>query len=319
MDAIDYSIYRYLSPDGLARFWASRRLVDPRVTAREIGDRVGLSEAGVRSRLRALKESGLLRGTSVSLNPSLFDASVAVVDVPIRTPKESDQLFRDLGVVDGVLFARDLLNDEERSVSVYLVAESAGATARRVALVRRLVPEVAVRGPRTYWIPACSRVPTALDWRLLAVFRRSPDATLGQIAKDAGIGPKTAARRFGLLMDARACWWSHSSESDEWPLALLTVTTDAGADPGRISSRIAGLNDAWLPVAPDGFGLDPASPPATVVGLVPVGTPAALEKTVRRVLETEGVAQVRRTFGLRSATFRQWTDDLLAARIGRKS
>jgi DNA-binding Lrp family transcriptional regulator len=317
VDAKDYAIYRCLSRDGLARFWASRRLIDPRVTAREIAERVGLSEAGVRSRLRSLKTDGLLRGSSVSLNLSLFDATVSVVDVPIRTPRESDQLFHDLAVVDGLLFARDLLDEEDRKVSVYLVSDTPNATARRVALLRRLAPGGEVRGPRPYWIPSCSREPTPLDWKLLAAFRREPDSTVGAFAVHAGVGVKTTARRFDLLLDSRACWWSHSSDSEEWPLALLGVTLTPGADPLAVTARIGASRVTWLPVAPDGFGVESDGTAISVAGLVPVVTPAALESSVRRVLDLEGVANVRRTFGLRSATFPQWIDDRLAARVGR--
>ena len=319
MDAEDYSIYRYLSPDGLARFWASRRIVDPRVSAREISERVGLSEAGVRARLRSLERSGLLRGTSVTVNPSLFDARVTVVEVPIRTPKESDQLFRDLAVVDGVLFARDLLTEEERAVSVYLASDSAGETARRIALVRRLAPRGTTREPRPYWIPPCPREPTALDWKLLRAFRRNPDRTLAEVAQDAGVGLKTTARRFDLLLDTHACWWSHSSDSEEWPLALLTISLGEREDSARVGSAVAARLATWLPVAADGLGRSPTSDGATLAGLVPVVTPAALETTVRGVLETDGVTGVRRTFGLRSATFPQWTDERLAERTGATS
>lgn len=315
MDAKDYAIYRYLSPDGVARFWASRRVIDPRATARGIADRVGLSEAGVRARLRSLRENGLLRGSAVTLNPSLFGASVLVVDVPVRVPKESDQIFRDLAVVDGLLFARDLLDEEERRVTVYLVSESSGATARRVALLRRLAPGGLVHGPRPYWIPTCSRNPTALDWKLLAAFRRQPDSTVASIAADAGVGVKTTARRFDLLLDSHACWWSHSSDSEEWPLSLLSVALDPGADPLEVAGRLAREIPNWLPVARDGFGVGPDEASASVGGLVPVVTPAALETTVRRALELERVANVRRTFGLRSATFSSWLDERLSIRL----
>jgi DNA-binding Lrp family transcriptional regulator len=315
VDAKDYAIYRYLSPDGLARFWASRRLVDPRVTAREIAARVGLSEAGVRARLRSLQADGLLRGSAVSLNPSLFDASVVVVDVPVRTPRESDRLFQDLAVVDGVVFARDVLDEEDRDVAVYLVSDSPAGTARRVALVRRLSPTGALRGPRPYWIPPCPRPPTALDWRLLAAFRRQPDSTVAAIAQDAGVGLKTTARRFDLLLESHACWWSHSSDSEEWPLALLALTLETEADRSAVSAEASTACGTWLPVAADGLGLAPGDLNATVGGLVPVVTPASLETTVRKVLDLDGVASVRRTFGLRSATYPQWTDERLAERL----
>jgi DNA-binding Lrp family transcriptional regulator len=315
VDATDFAIYRYLSPDGLVRFWASRRLVDPRVTAREVADRVGLSEAGARARLRSLKEQGLLRGTEVRPNPSLFGATTVMAEVPIQTPGESARLFRDLSDVDGVMFARDILDEEDRKVCVYYVSDTAGATTRRTSLLRRFSPTGEVRGPAPYWIPASSHTPTALDWRLLAVFRRHPDETLARWSTESGVSLKTTARRFDALLDSRACWWSHGSDSEEWPLALLQVSLQPGADPAEVSAQLGRQNETWLPVAPDGFGVAPGGRDQPLAGLVPVERPAALERVVRRTLELGGVANVRRTFGLGSATYTDWVDDQLARHL----
>ncbi len=315
MDATDFAIYRHLSPDGLVRFWASRRLVDPRVSARAIADRVGLSEAGVRVRLRSLKDQGLLRGTEVRLNPSLFGATTVMAEVPIRSPRESERLFRDLAVLDGVVFARDILDEEDRKVCVYYVSDNPGATARRTALLRRFSPTGEVRGPTPYWIPPSTRTPTALDWRLLSVLRRHPDETLGRIAGESRISLKTTARRFDALLDSHACWWSHSSDSEEWPLALLQLSLQPGADFAGVSAQVTRQAESWLPVAADGFGSAPERADRPVAGLVPVGRPAALERVVRQTLEVEGVANVRRTFGLGSVTYPQWVDEHLSSQL----
>ena len=314
MDAVDFAIYRYLSPDGLVRFWASRRMVDPRVSAREVAEKVGLSEAGVRARLRGLKERGLLRGAEVSLNPSLFGVTVVMSEIPVRSPQESDRMFRDLSMVDGVVFARDILDEEDRKVCVYYISDSPSATARRSSLLQKLSPHGVLRGPTPYWIPACTRALTALDWRLLAVFRQHPDETLARLATESRVSLKTTARRFDLLLDSRACWWSHSSESEEWPMAMLSLSVWPTADLPGISAQIAHQSENWMPVAADGLGVDPGGPDRPLAGLVPVDRPAALERVVRRALEVEGVTNVRRTFGLGSATYPQWTDEQLASR-----
>jgi DNA-binding Lrp family transcriptional regulator len=311
VDATDYAIYRELSPDRLIRFWASRRLVDPRISAGEIARRIGLSEAGVRARLRSLRTKGLLRGTEVSLHPAVFGASVVMADIAVRSPAEAEHLFRDLAVADGVVFARDLLDEEDRKVYVYYLSENPALTARRTALLTRLSPTGKVGGPRPYWLPPCERVPTPLDWKLLAVFRREPDATLARFAAKAGVSLKTAGRRFNALLDARACWWSMSDDSDEWPLAVLRISLRPGTDPASVAAEIARTNEVWLPVAPDGFGLDPDGPERPLVGLVPAERPAALEKAVRQILAIEGVASVRRTFGLGSKTYSHWVDERL--------
>jgi len=313
VDALDFAIYRHLSRDGLARFWASRRLVDPQVSTREIAEKVELSEAGVRARLRGMRAAGFLRGTEVGVNPSLFGASVVVHEVPVRGARDAEQLFRDLASVDGVLFARDLLADEDRRVSVYCAVDNAGASARKTSLLRRLAPGGAVRGPFPYWIPACTRAPSPLDWRLLALFRRQPDSTLSRIASNARVSLKTTSRRFDALVGSRACWWSHSSDSAELPLALLSVSVREDADPIRVSGEIARTTQGWIPVAPDGLGVDPGGGTRSLAGLVPAVHPAALEALVRQTEGLEGVSDVRRTFGLGSATYRDWIDERLGS------
>lgn len=315
MDATDFAIYRNLSADGQIRFWASRRIIDPRVSVREVADKVGLSEAGVRARLASLTDRGLLRGSAVTFNPSLFGAAVTVVEVPIANPRDSGRLFRDLPMIDGVLFARDLLDEQDRMVNVYVVADTAAATARRLSLLRRLAPEGLVRGPTPYWIPRCSRDLTALDWRLLATFRKDPDSTLTQFAATARLSAKTTRRRFELLLDSHACWWSHSSASEEWPLALVRVALTERVDPLAVAEEIAASVGTWMPVAADGLGLEPNRSTPLVAGLMSAERPAALEREVRKVLEVDGVTGVRRTFGLASETYPQWADEQVAARL----
>jgi len=315
VDALDYAIYRYLSPDGLIRFWGARRLVDPLVSAREIADKVGLSEAGVRVRLKGLEQHGYVRGRETGVNPSLFGVSLVVSEMPVREPHDAERVLRELALVDGVTFARDVLDEKERAIRVYYVSDTPTATARRTALLRKLAPTPEVRGPVPYWIPTCERELTRLDWRLLEAFRAHPEATRSDLAKTVGISLKTAATRFRRLLDSRACWSTLSSTSEELPLALFTVAVREGADPLAVARAVAGLHPGWMPVAPDGSGVPPSETSGEVVGLVPAESPAVLEQALRRTLSVDGVTNVRRTFALGSATFPQWFDDRLAAQM----
>lgn len=315
MDPIDYAIYRYLSPDGQIRLWGSRRSVDPRVSAREIADRVGLSEAGVRARLRTLERRGFLRGRETHLNPSLFEASVVVAEIPVRGPHDAEQLLRELALVDGVTFARDILDETDREVQVYYISDAPAVTARRTSLLRRIAPSGQVRGPTPYWIPPCTRSLTRLDWRLLQAFRQHPVASQAELAAEVGISLKTTALRFHQLLDSRACWSALSSSSEEMPLALLLVTFPEALDPVAISLEVATTNPAWMPVASDGLGVSPENRSGFVAGLVPAESPVALEQAIRRTLAIEGVADVRRTFALGSATYSQWADERLAGLV----
>jgi DNA-binding Lrp family transcriptional regulator len=312
VDAIDYAIYRSLSPDGLIRFWGSRRTVDPRVSARDIADKVGLSEAGVRARLRSLEERGFLRGRETWLNPSLFGVSLVVSQIPVRGPEEAQQLFRELDLVDGVTFARDIMDEQNREIMVFYISEASTATERRTSLLRKISPTHQVRGPGPYWIPPCSRALTSLEWRVLQAFRRRPEASQAELADDVGISLKTASHRFHQLLDSRACWSALSSSSEEMPLALITVDVREGVDPLVVSRDIAAKNPSWMPVAPDGNGLLPSSTSGLLSGLLPAEAPAALERAIQRTMSIEGVEKVHRTFALGSASYPQWVDEHLA-------
>ena len=222
MDPMDFAIYRALSPGGEARFWAGRRVIDPRRPARAIADAVGLSENGVRARLRGLTTAGFLRGTVLQPNPSLFGVGVHVVDLPVPAAPDVARFYRDLALLDGVVFARDTLDEGTRRLQVYYVAESAPAAVRRAALLRRLHPEGRASAPRPYWIPPCSAELSPLDWRLVRAGMDAPDGTPEQLARAVRVSLKTAARRFRALLDARAVWWTHGPEAEEFPLQYVT-------------------------------------------------------------------------------------------------
>jgi DNA-binding Lrp family transcriptional regulator len=315
IDAVDFAIYRYLSPDGAARFWASRRQIDPRITAQQLAPHVGISEAGVRTRLRSLRERGFLRTSDVCLNPSLFGVTMNVVEIPVDEAGEARRLLSELALVDGVTFSRDTLDEEDRKLQVYFVADSSAATNRRMALIRRLAERREARGPNSYFIPSAERALSPLEWRIVGGFRKQPDAPLGEVARELKISLKTLSRRFHALLDGRAIWWTHGRSTAEMPLALLTATVRPPTRADVLASRLASELPNWMPVARDGMGLLPEDPDTRFAGLQLIESPAAVESTVQRILDLPGVASVRRTFALGSATYPAWFDERIERRV----
>lgn len=315
MDPLDFAIYRYLSPGGEARFWAGRRIVDPTVPAREIAERVGVSENGVRARLRSLSERGFVGAKSVTPNPSLFGVRVFVAEIPVKDPREVDRILRDLALVEGAIFARDVLDDEERKIRVHVVSDSDSATARRTALLRRLSPTGEVRPPQPYWIPPCDRELSPLDWRVLHSVWSTPDASLAEIAATVGISLKTTARRCRQLIESRACWWTPGPEVEEFPLALVWIYANGPADREAISGELLHEALAWMPVAIDGLGIEPGTSPTVIAGLVPADAPTVLERLLRKLAAWPGVTRVRRTFALGSMAYPSWFGDRIADRV----
>jgi DNA-binding Lrp family transcriptional regulator len=315
MDPLDFAIYRALSPGGEARFWAGRLVIDPAIPAREIAEKVGISENGVRARLRGLTRQGFLRGKAVTPNPSLFGVRVLVASIPVHEAGEVERIYRDLGLVEGVIFARDTLDEGNRQVRVYFVSDTEATTARRGALLRRLSPSAQIETPVPYWIPPCDREPSPLDWRIVEAARRSPDATLTETARAARISLKTATRRLHLLVASRACWWTYGGDSEELPLALIRVDVHDPPHRDPVVGRILELAPEWMPVAHDGLGLEPESVTTVIAGLMPADAPTLLERTVRSIAGIEGVTKVGRTFALGSMSYPAWFADQVAARV----
>jgi len=315
MDPLDFAIYRFLSPGGEARFWAGRRIIDPTITPREISERVGISESGVRTRLHHLSERGFLRDKAVIPNPTLFGAGLFVADLLVHQSGEVDRLLRDLALVDGVLFTRDLMDEAERKIQVHFVAESEKAASREAALLGRLSPSGTSVTPQPYYIPSCDRAVSPLGWKVLASVWKSPDATIAEIGSAVGVTLKTAARCYHQLIDSHACWWTHGPTSEEFPLALVCVDVRGPDDRGPVTGWIAQEARNWMPVASDGFGVEPARAMTVVAGLVPADAPTVLERFLRRLAGMEGVVKIRRTFPLGSATYPSWFATRIEERV----
>ncbi len=315
MDPLDFSIYRFLSPGGEARFWAGRRVIDPAIPAREIAMHVGISENGVRARLRSLSESGFLRGKAVTPNPSLFGVGVWVAELPVEGPGEVERIYRDLALVEGVVFARDTMDERERQVRVHFVAEGESTARRRAALLHRLSPAGEAVEPQPYSIPPCAQEITPLDWKLLQALGRHPEAGAAEIAPAVGVSLKTAARRLHRLVDSRACWYTHGPDSEELPLALISIEVRDPADRDRTAANIARETASWMPVARDGMGLEAKASATVVAGLVPADAPALLERMVSNFAGRAGLSSVRRTFALGSRTYPGWLQDRVAEHV----
>jgi hypothetical protein len=319
MDPLDFAIYRFLSPGGEARFWAGRRVIDPRVTPREIAERVGISESGVRSRLHHLAERGFLKDTIVTPNPSLFGKSVYVTNLLVRQSGEVDRILHDLALVDGVMFTRDVMDEDERKIQVHFVSDNDVTASRLSALIGRLSPAGGPILPRSYFLPPCARELSPLDWRVLESVWRHPNATIAEMAEAVGISLKTAARSFHHLIDSRACWWTHGPDSEEFPLALVLVDLRRPADRESVVGWIGQEAHDWMPVASDGFGLEPQNVTTVLAGLVPADVPTVLERFLRRFAGIEGVTGIHRTFALGSATYTTWFADRIAVLANRRA
>ena len=311
----DAAIYRALFPRSEARFWGSCSIIDPRITPMELARRTGLARSTVQARLKRWTQIGFFLGYEVWPNPRLFGAGVATVDIPAESPAEVDRLLDELSMVDGVLSARDLLDECGRTVRVHLVDDGAKVLARRVQLIRRIAAVSQDLTPQPYWIPDPAQPLSTLDWRIAACYRSFPDASLSAASSSLGITPRTLSTRRERLIESSALWWLLITRSARFPIAAFFVKTRDGSWRSRVKSRLAEELPGWIPCADDGFGRPPGEDLDMVAGLTLTETPASVDDWARRIASIAGVASVRWRLPRTFRSYREWLDRQLAAQI----
>lgn len=315
-DRTDFEIFRALFPLREARFWGSRSVIDPRITVAEIAKRVGLSRTAVRARLLNWKRIGYWQGYEIWPNPTALGVGMATVDVPTRTPSEADHLFDDLSLVDGVLSARYLLDDDGRVVRVYLVSDKTESLERRVRLIQRLTRIPRELRAQPYWIPGTPGTLSTLDWRILGYYRAHPEGNLTTGAASLRITPKTLAHRRDQLLDSCAMWWILDSSSTKLPVTAMYLKLGDPSARGQVKRDLEHALQSWLPCADHGYGVEPSVDTDSIAGLAFADTPADVEEIVRRILAIPGVVAVRSRTPHSFRSYPDWFDRAIAQRIG---
>jgi DNA-binding Lrp family transcriptional regulator len=316
LDEVDFAIYRYMFPGGEGRFWGSRPVIDPRISAREIGDLVHLSEVTVRARVAKLRSEGFIEGYDVWPSPRLFGASLRVLELTARDTHHADRILFVLGRVDGVVSARVMIDEDSRHVQVSFVEDTPERRDRCAREIVRLSDAKIAIPSVPEWIPPCSRTMTPLDWRIVAQLRRSPELGLGEHARALGVTLKTLSRRFNELLDSHAILWTMSVDNSQLSVASCTVELEDPALRDEVSQRIETRIGGWLPVARAGLGesLDP--PAAWIAAVFWVRSPAATEELIRKLLKIPGVRLVRRRFPSSTINVPTWLDRRLHEQLG---
>lgn len=290
-------------------------MIDPRVTPTEIARRTGLSRSTVQSRLGSWRQLGFLTAAEVWPNPKLFGVHLATIDTTLGSGISIDAMLDSLSHVEGVLSARDYLDENGRSVRVFVVDDGATGLDRRTRLIQHISGSTSRLRAEPYWVPEPQCTLTPLDWRIVACYRAHPGDTLLQTSSRLGIGPRTLARRRDRLVDSHALWWLLSIDNSKMPVADLSVRL---RDPSRrqeVGTLIHSAVGGWIPCAADGYGRPPTDPSDLIVGLTLLDSPAALDGLSRRLGGLPGVAFVRWRIPCGFRSFPEWFDRGIRAHL----
>jgi DNA-binding Lrp family transcriptional regulator len=242
VDALDHAILRELGRDQVL-LWGG---MDPRVSATQLADRLGVDRGTIRARMRAWVACGFLRRFVALPNPHLLGVGLAAGGVRVSDVKDKPRVLDDLALVDGMLSAMEHVGEW---IGLAFVDDGKAAIARRMKLLERVPGVAEVQPPLLWGAPLATIDPTPLQWRVLAALRASDarDAKLGELAKRVGVSPNTFHAHYDALVRGGAVWSVPELDFAKWdgaPLARLVVVL---APEASRASCLKALRD----IAPD--------------------------------------------------------------------
>ncbi|HEV8359724.1 MAG TPA: AsnC family transcriptional regulator [Candidatus Thermoplasmatota archaeon] len=311
MDELDMAILREMARDKVL-VWGG---LDPRLSAGEIARRLGGDPSTVRARVRAWEEAGFLAGHAIWPNPALFGAHLASGGLRVDDPRQKQAVLDALRDVEGIVGVQEYVGPW---AGLGRVVENPEALERQLRLLARLPGVTEVTRPFAPRQPQPTIEPSPLDWRMLDALRRSPEATLQQLAGEVGISSKTFARRYDALVAGRAVWHVPSLDFTRYggaTVAKFIVLLAPGIDPVAAAASF----QERFPLMDHHAGHVHAGGANDARGLVELylhlPSAAAAEEAQRALLGYPGVTEVELLFPKRFWTNGAWFAERLAARL----
>jgi DNA-binding Lrp family transcriptional regulator len=284
--------------------------IDPRLNATRIAQNLGVGRARVAGRLRWWKESGFLRTYDVWLNPALFGWNGAWIAIRVDHHQAKPELFRRLGLVDGVVSGLDFLGNW---ISVAMVAPDLASVERRLGVIRGLVGVAEVDTPVPWPILEPKRPLTPLEIRIVRALRAEPTATLSDTARRVGISTRTMTRRYSELLEDSKVWFVPVFDFTALnvPVVSLNVRIRGGTAPELVGRRIRSRFALTLDFSSAPAGADPSARDLGFYVLLP--SAANLEELEQLAASIEGVEHVESYVLVRMHDFPAWFDQHLDA------
>jgi DNA-binding Lrp family transcriptional regulator len=262
----------------------------------------------VTAHLERWRSSGFIRRYSVRLNPALHGWDGAYVYLHHEHHRSKPQLFRRLGLIDGVIGAQEFLGEMS---GVTIVAPDAFTLGRRIDLVRTL-PGVREVGPVVPWhLPESTHRITPVELRLVRALRESPTAPIYEIADKVQTSTRTVTRRYAALVKDWAIWVVPMLDCTALlrPVVSIYLQVGKGADRDRIARELR----SRFPMTIDAFAT-PAESKATPMSFafyVMLPSPAAQEEFEQYCESLPGVESISDAVLVRYHDYPTWYDQQL--------
>jgi DNA-binding Lrp family transcriptional regulator len=243
------------------------------------------------------------------VNPALLGMQGAWLSLRVDHPRAKPELFRRLGLVDGVVSALDFLGDW---VTLGIIGSDPDAIERKVALLRGLVGVREIEGPDGWRVPAPKRALSPLDLRIVGALRERPEASLNETARRVGISTRTMTRRYSELVEDWAVWFVPVFDFTALvaPVVSLNLTVRAGTSQDQVARALRRRYPLLLESRT--MGSLPGGESELVLVFVTLRSAASVEELYRFAETIEGVEAVELLTIVRMHAFPDWFDRKLA-------
>ncbi len=290
--------------------------VDPRLSAGELARSLGVDRTTVWARLKAWRESGFLIGFDVVPNPDLFGLRFGAGSLRIDNPIQKDAILRDLGLIDGVVSAQDVLGPW---VVVLTACPHAEGFDRCSALLRHLQGVNEVIPLVGFHCPASTARPTGLDWRMMRELRNPPAPLPAELARRLRIGLKTVTRHYTSLMQNQLIWYIPLLDYTRYSGLAVTrfnVYLQPTADSPSIFRKLRERFPDYVDIADrSDFALEAAHKIKHIVLVLQLPVASASEDLQREILDVPGVAEVEVLFPRRTYSYPRWITQCIDSRL----
>ena len=191
-DDLDRRIMRELESPGSLRW-------DIRASYASIAKKIGVDEETVRKRIVRVRESGLVLGWQLVVNPHLIGRDAASVEFEVNA---SDKIFAidQFKLMDGII---SVLNFYGKGLQVGIYYDHEKALNRQISLME----SICGCNHTHLWrvpFPDCEVKMTATDWLLLDVLRKDPRRKLVEVASETRVSSRTLKRRLDRMEEGYA-------------------------------------------------------------------------------------------------------------------
>lgn len=309
MDLVDVGILREMMSTRGIVFSG----VDPRLSAARIARKIGLDPTTVRARIRSWARSGFLSALHVLPNPNVLGFSLYAGGLYVPNPRDRVRVRSQFALVDG---AFQCLEHVGGWMGVSVVGDQVTTMRRRAELLARIPGVEEVQDFFDCSIPPSTRVPTPLEWRLLAALREDALAPVHAVAAKLGVSSNTFHTRYSALVASRAIASLPSLDFTKFTGGAVTRLIVSVDGPHVSEALVIAMTRAFAtplslqtPPAPDADG-------AHVLDLLlPLASAAQADDALSEVLAVPGVRTAEVLFPRHHHVYPRWMDERLAAAI----